>query len=71
MPIMIGKKKWFPSMSEAKVWPGDRSLLIVDDDAPLRMRLVRAMETRGSRFLRPKAWPRVSNLRWRIRQPTP
>ena len=34
-------------MSEAKVWPGDRSLLIVDDDAPLRMRLARAMETRG------------------------
>ena len=34
-------------MSEAKVWPVDRSLLIVDDDAPLRMRLARAMETRG------------------------
>ena len=29
------------------MWPGDRSLLIVDDDAPLRMRLARAMETRG------------------------
>ena len=34
-------------MSEAKVWPVDRRLLIVDDDAPLRMRLARAMETRG------------------------
>lgn len=34
-------------MSEANVRPGDRSLLIVDDDAPLRMRLARAMETRG------------------------
>ena len=35
-------------MSEAQASPGeDRSLLVVDDDAPFRNRLARAMEKRG------------------------
>ena len=34
-------------MTNANVRMSDRSLLIVDDDTPLRTRLARAMETRG------------------------
>ncbi|MEC8174459.1 MAG: response regulator, partial [Pseudomonadota bacterium] len=34
-------------MTESNVRINDRSLLIVDDDTPLRTRLARAMESRG------------------------
>ena len=48
--------------------PEDRSLLIVDDDAPFLHRLARAMEARGFMVTRPRRSPKASP-RWRIAPP--
>ena len=56
-------------MTESNVRINDRSLLIVDDDTPLRTRLARAMGRAGLPWLLRKVWPKVSNSLWKARRP--